>query len=140
MPFRVARFGVLFVALGVLSLLPSRISLACAQLQNATQPASATSGPNQFYTDGLEALRKGDLAGARKAFEASVQQNPKSAEAHNMLGWALFLQNEIAPAIVELQQAIRLDSSLLTAHLTLSSAYISAGDVPNGLHEARAGV
>jgi Tfp pilus assembly protein PilF len=140
MPFRVARFGVVCCALGALSPFSPRVDVAFARPQTAIQQAGTSSGPNKSYAVGLEALRKGDIAASRKAFESSVRQSPKSAEAHHMLGWVLFLQNETAPAIAELQQAIRLDPSLLNAHLLLSGAYISARDVPNGLREARTAV
>src|SRR5215470_5904019 len=103
----------------------------------ALQIPSAT---NDSYQEGFAAVQRGDFAAARKAFESALQADPQNAEAHNMLGWVLLKQGEIQPAIVELQNALRLKASLVEARINLSSALVLARDAPGAVREAQAAV
>ena len=108
--------------------------LALPQSTSVTLQAGPSSNANHLYTEGINAARHGDLATARKAFEAAVHADPRNANAHNMLGWVLLAQGETAPAISELQLAIRLKPTGIQALKTITAQgfYPAAAPVPLG--------
>ncbi|HNB22200.1 MAG TPA: tetratricopeptide repeat protein, partial [Candidatus Melainabacteria bacterium] len=55
-----------------------------------------------------------------EAAKKAVEQNPKSAIAHNDLGWAYRQNNKHKEAEEELRQALKLDPALSYAHSNLS--------------------
>src|SRR5271165_6609381 len=65
---------------------------------NASADAAAA---NSSYSQGVDALQRQDLPGARAAFEKTVRLIPRSPEPHNSLGWVLLAQGEIDAAIAE---------------------------------------
>src|ERR1700733_15342848 len=50
---------------------------------------------DQIYRQGIAALQQGDLATAKADFQKVVTIQPRSAEAHNSLGWVLLAQKQI---------------------------------------------
>src|ERR1700751_611039 len=78
------------------------VAVAAPQTKAATPQAKPTAPADAEYQKGLSLLKAGDIAGASRAFERTVQLAPKSAEAHNSLGWILFSQGENDKAIQEL--------------------------------------
>jgi predicted Zn-dependent protease len=72
------------------------------------------------------------------AFQAAVQLNPNSAEAHLNVGKTKFSLGQVNPAIAELQEALRLDPDNRQAKRLLSQAYRRAGDAKNSAKFAEA--
>ena len=71
-------------------------------------------------------------------YRAAVTADPHSAAAHNNLGWGLYGQKQLAEAVKELQEAIRLDGQLFDAHYGLGLAYKASGAKAEAITEFRA--
>ena len=89
--------------------------------RNAAQPSEDLRAAGQ-------AIARGDLADARKALEAAVARDPKSADAQNLLGFVLGRGGDLAGAIEKLKQAVALDPALADAHYNLGVALWYSGD------------
>ncbi len=83
------------------------------------------------YFRGLALDREGKRSEALAAFQAAVQLNPNSAEAHLNLGKTEFSLGQVHEAIAELQEALRLDPDSKQAKRLLSQAYRRVGDAKN---------
>lgn len=81
--------------------------------QPTVQPAAAA----------REAFAQGEIEKARLAFTTLSQQEPNKAEYHYWLGRVALVSNESAEAIMQLEEAIKLDGSHADAHLFLAAAY-----------------
>src|SRR5215470_10149182 len=92
---------------------------------------------NQTYAEGIEALKKGDLAKARTKFSETLKLIPNNAEARNSLGFVLLLSSDIDPAIRELKEAVRLKPSFAQAHTNLSTALWRKKDAAEAFREAK---
>src|SRR5262249_51894919 len=68
-----------------------------------------------------------DLAAAQTLFIAAVRANPRSAEAHYLLGRCQLAHGQVIAAIPALQQAAALLDSNLEYRLTLANALVTAG-------------
>src|SRR5207245_6976868 len=92
---------------------------------------------DSIYSQGMLALRRGDLVSARVAFEKAVRLAPRSPEAHNSLGWVLLAQGQLEPAIPHFQTALQLKPDFPQAHINLSNALVQKGDLEGALREDR---
>ena len=68
---------------------------------------AAKSPARQALEQGQEALRSGNIAGARAEFEKAVRHAPNDAEAQSALGWVLAQQGEPDAAVTHLRAAIQ---------------------------------
>ena len=107
--------AVLLAAMGV---------LAQSDVPQRKAPPQADSS----YQQGMKNLQRGDLSGARSAFEQAVKLAPNSAEAHNSLGWVLLSQGHIEDAVAQLKTAVKLAPKLLLARINLANALVRQGD------------
>jgi len=76
---------------------------------------------------GMVLDRLGDRAGARKAFETSIQQAPQDAAAHLVLGRLLLDTGEFGEAARHLERACQLGPKLAGAFYALSQAQSRLG-------------
>ena len=104
------------------------------------QQQNPRSQVDTLYRQGLDAVKRGDLAPARTAFEQVVKLAPASAEGHNSLGWVMFSQGQTAEAILQIRQALRLKPNLTAAHINLANALAQSGNLADAESEARAAV
>src|SRR6202795_4749010 len=130
-PHRKLRAAILFAAV----ILCFAFSSTC-RAQSKSSGAQQKEDLNTAYAQGVAALQAGDLPGARRIFEHVVKIAQNSAAAHNSLGWVLLAQDDIAPAILQLQTAVKLEPGFAQARINLSNAYVRKGDAPLGLSEA----
>ncbi len=72
-----------------------------------------------LYSEGMQALQRGDLISARSSFEKVVRLAPRSPEGHNSLGWVLLAEGEIDSAISQFRTALRLNPGFVQAHINL---------------------
>lgn len=79
---------------------------------------------------GAQSMARGDLPAARASFESAVTADPESADALNMLGFALGRGGELAAGVDRLAKAVALDPNLAEAHYNLGVALWYAGDKP----------
>ena len=96
-----------------------------------------SSNADESYQQGMADLKRGDVTGARAAFEQAVKLAPDRAEAHNSLGYVLLAQGHVDDAVAQLKTAIRLDPRLLLAHVNLANALIRQRDLAGAEGEAR---
>src|ERR1700732_4088944 len=92
---------------------------------------------NAEYGRGVNALQRGDLAGARAAFEKVLRLVPSSPEGHNSLGWVLLAQGQTEEAIVHFRAALRAKPAFAQAHINLSNALVQKGDREGAVLQAR---
>ena len=95
---------------------------SAARIRHGATPA----GPIQA---GNEALARGDMAGAREAGEKAVADDPESAEAHNLLGFALWYGGDRARATSELDQSLRLNPAAGNVYSFRGMTYRETGDL-----------
>ena len=124
--FRLLSRSVLF-GVGVAVPLFCGLPVLAPAARCAPQEGTSTKADSR-YAEGAAALSRGDLAEARKAFEAIVKGNPSDAKAQNLLGMILFSQGETKSALAHLRTAVRLNPGSAEAHRTLSTALLQTGD------------
>jgi superkiller protein 3 len=78
----------------------------------------------RFYVERLQGAAVQGVAAARKA----AQLLPNDAAAHDALGWALFLSNDLTGARESLQKALQLDDRLASAQYHAGSLHYALGD------------
>ena len=99
--------------------------------------ADAATQANAEYGQGVGALQRGDLPGARAAFEKVLRLVPSSPEGHNSLGWVLLAQGQTDDAIVHFRAALRAKPAFAQAHINLSNALVQKGDHEGAVRQAR---
>jgi tetratricopeptide (TPR) repeat protein len=72
-------------------------------------------------------LQTGDLEGARAAFRRVIDLEPTAAEGYAGLGDVLLREQQYAPAIEVLENAVSRDANYRVAHYLLGMAYRGAG-------------
>ena len=119
--------AVLLAAIGVLA-------------QSGVPQRKAAPQADTSYQQGMKDVQRGDLSGARTAFEQAVKLAPNSAEAHNSLGWVLLSQGHIEDAVAQLKTAVKLGPKLLQARINLANALVRQRDLSGAETEAREAV
>jgi tetratricopeptide (TPR) repeat protein len=72
-----------------------------------------------------------------EAAQKAVEKDPKSAIAHNDLGWAYRQNNKHKEAESELREALKLDPALSYAHSNLSVVLLDQGKVGEAVEEGK---
>ena len=91
------------------------------------------------YDLGMRYLSQGNYEEAVIAFQAAIDIDPRSADAHVGLGQAYVGLGEHQSAAGAFQTAIGIDSGLVEAYLGLAEAYIGLGDMEAALDALREG-
>jgi tetratricopeptide (TPR) repeat protein len=73
---------------------------------------------------GWDLIKKGDLLGAQISAEQSLEIDPQSAEAHNLLGYIHAMQGNADDALEHYKQAIALDETFIEAMLNAAEVLI----------------
>src|SRR5262245_59617840 len=73
----------------------------------------------QFYSQGVTLLQKGDPSRAAVSFRSALRLKPDFAEAHNALGLALGQQGQFGAAINSFREAVRLRPDFAEARANL---------------------
>ena len=115
-----------YIGLAQVLLRTGRAEEAASELGHAEQKL----GPNFLvsYFRGLALARAGKPSEAIFAFQAAERMDSSSAEVHLNLGKTELAMNRVSDAIVELQEALRLNPGHVQARRLLSQAYRRAGD------------
>ncbi len=85
--------------------------------------------------EGIELGQQGDVSGAISKFQAAIEADPSSANAHANLGLAFFLQRNFEQAIPPLEKAVELDESNCTAHYNLGLARENRGNLVGAIED-----
>ncbi len=90
-----------------------------------------------FYNLGNALRERGDLAGARAAYERAVQLNPKFVMAQNNLGNILRLRGAPEAAVAHLRRAVREDPDFAEGYVNLGAALADIGRQEEALEALR---
>jgi Flp pilus assembly protein TadD len=122
---------------GFRSTLAASIVTVGAALAAATLPAAAMgpSGPpepskSSAYIDGQRAVNAKDYAKAVPLLERAVSQNPKDADANNLLGYSHRKLGNQQAAFMYYQRALQIDPNNRGANEYLGELYVEMNDLP----------
>ena len=107
---------------------------ACGRAQDSAGPSW-----REQYDLGMRYLSQGNYQEAVIAFQAAIDIDPRSADAHVGLGQAYVGLGEHQSAASAFQTAIGIDSVLVDAYLGLAEAYIGLGNMEAALDTLREG-
>ena len=90
----------------------------------ATSEPSAGGATSGEVSRGVEALKNGDYATAKSAFDAAIAKNPRDADAHHYLAVTLEKTNDKAGAEREYKAALAIRPDLAEAAANLGALYV----------------
>jgi tetratricopeptide (TPR) repeat protein len=102
--------------------------LGQALKQSASRIKRSTTAPPELKP-GAEALSRGDYTAARQAAEKAVAADTKSADAYNLLGYALWYGGDHAKAAEALDEALRLNPAAANVYSFRGLTYRESGDL-----------
>src|SRR5262245_18401804 len=73
------------------------------------------------YAEGMDAVRRGDLASAYASFHRVVELLPRRPEAPYSFGWVLLNQGQLDSAINEFRASLSLRPNFVEAHVNLAN-------------------
>jgi len=82
-----------------------------------------------FLRAGMANERTSDHAGAERSYRRGLELDPKNADLHNALGWALFQEGKSAEAIAEYRNALAANPEYLKAHNNVALALAEVGQL-----------
>ncbi|MBX3231615.1 MAG: tetratricopeptide repeat protein [Labilithrix sp.] len=99
---------------------------------SAPAPTGALSGPTappsgDDVKKGIAALKAGDMPGAKAAFDAAIQKDPKKADAYHYRGVVNDQTGARAEAEKDYKKALELDPALEESAVNLAALQIDAG-------------
>jgi tetratricopeptide (TPR) repeat protein len=77
---------------------------------------------------GIERMKSGDQAGARRHFDEALRIRPGYAHAHSGLGMVLMNSGKVAEAAAHFRAALASDDTLAPAHYNLGTALAALGE------------
>lgn len=98
---------------------------AGSSLKQATELDPTDAKAQALYGRSLEA--KGDLAGAAKAYTASIKADAKQPEILFRLAVLARASNDLSKSVSLLEQAVAVDETYVAAHLMLAQLYAQQG-------------
>jgi Tfp pilus assembly protein PilF len=111
------------------------LALAAASGAVAAAPnvvAAPASGPAaDAATRARAAIERKDWPAAQRELRDWLAREPRSADAHNLMGFALRKQGELAESKKHYDEALRLDPKHLGAHEYLGELYLTMGQPEN---------
>ena len=114
----------LAVSMGLLGCSKEEKKAAAPQQQQAPDMTAA----KEHFDKGVQHTMKGETDEAIKEFEATLQIDPKSPEAHNNLGFAYYDKGDLDKAIEHQKKAIEGNPNLANAYYGLAMALEKKGD------------
>jgi tetratricopeptide (TPR) repeat protein len=99
------------------------------------QEAARVVASEQAFARGVELQRHGDLEGARKAYEESLQMVPRRADALSNLGIVFAHLGDYSSAIDSYKKAVEIDPRLYEVRLNLGIAYYRTQDCESANRE-----
>jgi tetratricopeptide (TPR) repeat protein len=110
-----------------------------SMLSNKPHPASP-SPADDLYKRGQEAAARGELDIAREQLTQALQVDDTDMQAHNLLGFVLGQQGDMASALVHLERAVALRPDFAEAHYNLGVALWYSGSKNRAVSELRESV
>jgi tetratricopeptide (TPR) repeat protein len=115
-----------------------RLVFAFSLLIGATvafeKSATAQSGGlSELLSQGETALRDKQFDRAQKVYEHVVKLDPRSAQGHSNLGYALYMLGNYPRAIAEFQRSLELDPRLDETEVLLALSYFDTGQLQRAI-------
>lgn len=95
---------------------------------SSTESDSATAKDPQ-YTDGVNAVKRGDYPTAIRLLETVVSRDQRNADAYNWLAYSTRKNGDAARAIPIYEKALAIDPKHRGAHEYIGEAYLVLGDL-----------
>lgn len=108
-------------------------ALICANLAFDRTATAQSAGVSELLSQGQAALRDKQFDRAQKVYEQVVKLNPRSAEGHSNLGFALYTLGNYPRAIEEFQKSIELDPHLDETEVLLALSYFDTGQLQRAI-------
>jgi Tfp pilus assembly protein PilF len=89
----------------------------------------------QYYENGVEFLKNGNLNGAVLAFKKAIENDESYFEARYQLGLAYIAQEKYGSAERELLKVLKLNPSYDETHIALAKAYIGLSRTEDAIRE-----
>ena len=103
---------------------------AGAAVADPGKPSSAAVQEDPTYTEGVNAVKRGNFAAAIPLFEAVIAKDDRNANAYNWLAYSTRKNGDAAKAIPIYQKALAIDPKHRGAHEYIGEAYLVLGDLP----------
>lgn len=97
----------------------------------ADMPEPKPKPENPNITAGRKAIEAKDYKAAVGHLTKAVQEAPKDADAHSMLGFSYRKLGSFDKSMEQYQTALKLDSTHLSAHEYLGELYLDLNQLPN---------
>jgi Flp pilus assembly protein TadD len=94
------------------------------------QTTPATNAATASFVAGQRAIEQNEWKQAAGYFTDATREDPKSADAWNMLGYASRNMGDFATAFAAYEKAIELDPRHAAAHSYLGVAYVQTNNLP----------
>ena len=106
---------------------------------SSSRPARDRRPGVTLYNSGVKYMKKGEYEKAQAKFEAALDKNPKMAEAHNNLGYALRKQGpqNYNEALRHYDRAIELNAKLAEAYMYRGVLHMLMGKEDKALADHR---
>jgi tetratricopeptide (TPR) repeat protein len=103
-------------------------TLACEKSATAQ-----SAGLSELLQQGQAALRDQQFDRAQKIYEQVVKLDPRSAQGHSNLGYALYMLGSYPRAIQEFQKALEVDPRLDETEVLLALSYFDTGQLERAI-------
>jgi Tfp pilus assembly protein PilF len=103
---------------------------------SSTESESATAKDPQ-YTDGVNAVKRGDYPAAIRLLEAVVARDQRNADAYNWLAYSTRKNGDAASAIPIYEKALAIDPKHRGAHEYIGEVYLVLGDLAKAKEHLR---
>jgi tetratricopeptide (TPR) repeat protein len=103
--------------------------LICATLAVEKSATAQSAGVSELLLQGQTALRDKHFNRAQKLYEQIVKLDPRSAQGHSNLGFALYMLGNYPRAIEEFQKSLDLDPHLDETEILLALSYFDTGQL-----------
>jgi predicted Zn-dependent protease len=112
-----------------LLLLATLLAPALATADGPRTPPPPGKDVDPAYTEAVKAIDAGQFTRAIPLLEGVVSREPRNADAHNFLGYAVRKNGDAAKSIPIYQKALDIDPKHRGAHEYIGEAYLLTGDL-----------
>lgn len=108
-------------------------SLICASFAVEKTATAQSAGLSELLSQGQAALQAKQFDRAQKVYEQVIKLDPRSAEGHSNLGFALYTLGKYPRAIEEFQKSLELDPHLDETEILLALSYFDTGQLQRAI-------
>lgn len=108
-----------------------------ADLPSPTPPIAPADAVQTGLLDARQAIQAKDWKGAESALRAVLQQQPRHADALNLLGFSLRWQQRVEESLAAYRQALAIEPEHLGAHEYIARSYLALGRIADAQQHAQ---